>query len=140
MARQDDPHFRVSSVLPSPCGDITISASGEAASKQASCLGVYQPTGMHSSGRRVFKFKNTSRERYLLVPPCYDSWRVLDNPEDPDLATAALLRSGCSPSQCPADSRARTDYWVEVISSWRYWDRRWKPGDIQIKCSVHSRK
>ena len=43
---QDDPHFRVSSVLPSPCGDITISASGEAASKQASCLGVYQPTGI----------------------------------------------------------------------------------------------
>ena len=132
----DDPNFRVSSVLPSPCGHITISASGEAASKQASCVGVYQPTAMYSAGRRVFK--HTSRERYLLVPPGMVIWFVTDNPENPDPITA-LMVSGCSPSQCPADSRARTSSRVGW-TSWRCRDDSWKHGDIQVKCSVHSRK
>ena len=54
---RDDPHLRISPDLAPACGEITITASGEAADKRPASVGVYTPTQLFSAGRRVFKHK-----------------------------------------------------------------------------------
>ena len=124
----------ISSVLPPPCGDITIEATGDAAVQQPGCLGIYTPTQMFSAGRRVFKHE--SQERYLLVPAAWVEWYVQDSVD----SEGTYMESGCAPSMCPADTRARTrerSGWT----SWSYSDGRvWRNADITVKCSVHTRK
>ena len=128
---RDDPHLRISPDQPPSCGEITITASGDAAAKQPECVGVYTPTQMFSAGRRVFKHQ--TQERYLLVTPGYADWGVQPSVE----TVGARMTSGCAPSLCPADPRARTNVRAGQ-TSWKYWgNREWKHGAITVKCSVH---
>ena len=63
---------------------------------------------------------------------CGDGWGVRDSVE----REGALMKSGCAPSMCPADPRARTsERWG--VTSWEHWDGEWRHGDITVKCSVH---
>ena len=125
----DDPHMRIYPDQPPACGEITISASGDAAGKHPECLGVYKPTQMFSRGRQVFKHK--SHERYLFVPTGHSVWCVNDSFE----IKRPNMQSGCACSMCPADPRART-YERLGLTSWQYLDDGWKNGDITVKCSV----
>ena len=127
---RDDPHLRISPDLAPACGEITITASGEAAVKRPACVGVYTPTLMFSSGRRVFKHQ--TQERYLLVPSGIVDWGVKESVE----SEGAVMSSGCAPSMCPADPRAGTSERFGR-TSWQYWDGEWRHGDITVKCSVH---
>ena len=48
-----------------------------------------------------------------------------------------LMASNCAPSMCPADPRAMKSQ-RRYETSWRYDDgKRFIPGDIYVKCSVH---
>ena len=127
-----DPHLRISPELPLTCGDITIEATGDMVLIQPSCLGDYTPTKRFSAGRRVFKHK--SQERYLLVEAGHVPWYVKESVDSEEV----YMHSGCAPSMCPADPRARTREETGQ-TSWRYWDgRNWTYiGGITIKCSVH---
>ena len=74
---RDDPELKISPDQPPACGEITISASGDAAVEQSECVGVYTPTQMFSAGRRVFKHQ--TQERYLYVRPLafnFTGWKV----------------------------------------------------------------
>ena len=128
----DDPHLKVSHDLPPACGEITITASGDAAAKQPSCVGVYTPTQRFSAGRQVFKHK--AYELYLLVPLDVVTWSVQDSVE----MKGGRMQSGCAPSLCPADPRARTSERVGY-TSWIYgwYNGEARHGDITVKCSVH---
>ena len=105
-------------------------------SAEPNCLGDYTPTKKFSAGRRVFKHK--SQERYLLVEAGHVPWYVK---ESVDSEEAYYMHSGCAPSMCPADPRARTREDTGQVS-WGYWDgdgRNWTyTGGITIKCSVHT--
>ena len=131
-----DPHLRISPELPLTCGDITIEATGDMVLMQPKCLGDYTLTKRFSAGRRVFKHK--SHERYLLVEAGHVPWYVK---ESVDSEEAYYMHSGCAPSMCPADPRARTREDTGQVS-WGYWDgdgRNWTyTGGITIKCSVHT--
>ena len=128
----DDPHLRISPDLPPACGEITITASGEAAVQEPECIGVYTPTQMFSAGKRVFKHQ--TQERYLFVQAGYTEWGVRKSVE----SKGAMMRSGCVPSMCPADPRARTSERMSW-TSWQCGDGAggWIHGDITVKCSVH---
>ena len=112
------------------CSSITISAKGEAARKQAQCMGTFTPTGDYSAGRQVF---SSDRGRYLMVPAYSDRWGVLDSVT----ATAADIRSGCSPGMCPAHPRARHSH-RESQKSWQYSDNGWREADIIVTCATHN--
>ena len=130
---RDDPHLRISPDQPPACGEITITASGDAAVKQPECVGVYTPTQMFSAGRPVFKHQ--TQQGYLLVTPGTPCWSVQDSVESK--GARKRMRSGCAPSMCPADPRARTSEW-RGHTSWKYYGYRdWRHGDITVKCSVH---
>ena len=143
---RDDPHLRISPDQPPACGEITITASGDAATKQARCIGVYTPTHLFSMGRRVFKHQ--TQDRYLLVLPDISIWSVMDSVEHDDKCYQKTIRmtSGCAPSMCPADPRARTSKRFSA-TSWQYkyegyiyslfFPYDWKHGHITVKCSVH---
>ena len=128
----DDPYLRITPDLPPACGEITITASGDAAVKQPTCVGVYTPTLMFSAGRRVFKHQ--TQERYLLVPPGYDEWGVRERVE----TEGAKIASCCAPSMCPADPRAGSSRPLDR-TSWVFKDQTgdWIQGNIKVKCSVH---
>ena len=132
---KDDPHLMtiLSHDQAPACGEITITASGDVAVKQPECVGVYKPTQMFSRGRRVFKHQ--TRERYLLVPHGRIDWRVQDSVGGVE---GARLVSGCAPSMCPADPRARTSKRTG-LTSWIYFSGEgWRHGAITVKCSVHN--
>ena len=129
---RDDPYLRISPDQPTACGEITISASGDAAAYQQWCVGVYTPTQRFSAGRQVFKHK--AYELYLLVPLDVVTWSVQDSVE----MKGGRMQSGCAPSLCPADPRARTSERVGY-TSWIYgwYNGEARHGDITVKCSVH---
>ena len=127
-----DPHLNISPVIPMACGDITIEFTGYTVFQQPNCLGDYAPTKKFSAGRRVFKHK--TQERYLFVGS--NVWFVkksVDSSEGP------YMHSGCAPSMCPADPRARTSVRTGQ-TSWRHWNgRNWTYiWGITIKCKVHT--
>ena len=126
-----DPQLRISPVIPMACGDITIEFTGYTVFQQPNCLGDYAPTKKFSAGRRVFKHK--TQERYLFVGS--NVWFVkksVDSSEGP------YMHSGCAPSMCPADPRARSR--VQTGQAfWGHWNsQNWTYiWGITIKCSVH---
>ncbi len=132
----DDPQLSISHDQPPACGEITIKASGDAAAQQSKCVGVYTPTEMFSMGRRVFKHQ--TQERYLLVTPGYVHWSVQESVE----SEGPRMLSGCAPSLCPADPRARRSERMGY-TSWGYkhvklfGSHKFKRGHITVKCSVH---
>lgn len=135
----DDPDLRISPDQPPACGEITISASGDAAVMQPECIGVYTPTQMFSAGRQVFQHQ--TQERYLLVRPGYRQWSVQHGVKSKEARMASPWAR--MPSMCPADPRVRT---IENRgqTSWLYYKPDvffpWgdlKYGDITVKCSVH---
>ena len=74
---RDDPHLRISPDQPPACGEITITASTDAAARQPECVGVYSPTKMFSAGRQVFKHQ--TQERCLYIRPLafnFTGWKV----------------------------------------------------------------
>ena len=133
-----DQYLRIFPDQPPACGEITISDSvnktiSDWYAGQSKCLGVYMPTQMFSAGRRVFKHQ--TQERYLLVPPGKVYWRVTESVE----SEGGWMRSGCAPSMCPADPRAKTNE-RQGWTSWLYGKGKeggWRHGDITVKCSVH---
>ena len=135
---RDDPHLRITPDQPPACGAITILASGDAAAKQPECIGVYTPTRMFSAGRRVFK--RQTQQKYLLVKTSNveSCWSVRESGKN----EGARMKSGCAPSMCPADPRARTSERFGQ-TSWKYkhvmpiGSDNYKHGDITVKCSVH---
>ena len=123
--------MRISPDQPPACGEITITASGDAAAQWKECIGVYTPTEMFSMGRRVFKHQ--TQERYLLVVSGCVNWYVQESVE----RKGAMMASGFAPSMCPADQRAQTSERFGY-TSWVYGDNgEWKQGAITVKCSVH---
>ena len=122
---------RVGDISPLLCGTVTISATGEAARAQRSCMGQYQPTGQFSAGRQAFYNQETGR--YLTVCPGYPVWVVRDRVNSAGVG----VRSGCAPGLCPALARAAVSE-RHNIKSWQYWDKSWHDGDITVKCSVHA--
>lgn len=129
-----DPQCRVSPGPLSECGDITVSASPNSptANKRPDCLGVFRPTDMFSSGRRVFKHQ--SREKYLCIPPGYTIWKITDTPG----ADSAGMRSAAG-ANCPASERNRfCDR--DNVKSWMYSvnNQLKKDPSITVTCSKHS--
>ena len=126
-----DPHLNISPVIPMACGDITIEFTGYTVFQQPNCLGDYTPTKKFSAGRRVFKHK--TQERYLFVGS--GVWFVK---KSVDSSKGPYMHSGCAPSMCPADPRARSR--VQTGQAfWGHWNsQNWTYiWGITIKCSVH---
>ena len=113
-----------------PCGNITITAIGEAAKRWPSCLGTFQATDQWSSGLNVFMNKRTGW--YLLVPRGSTTWCVRSSPDN----AGAELQSG-GVSHCPAGAGAA---WNQ-----RFEKRRWQyktgsgfvEGNIRVVCTAH---
>ena len=85
------------------CGEVTVSSSGAAGRKYPDHFGVFRPTDMWSSGRRVYKL--VTGEKFLCVPVSANNnhhWVITTSP---GLSTAKVS-SSCV-SNCPASSRAR---------------------------------
>ena len=126
---KEDFHLSISSDHPPTCEYITITASGDAAVRHSTSVGVYTPTQIFSCGRQVFKHQ--TQERYLRVPQDNVLWYVQDS------AGGFIIGSSCAPSMCPADPRARTSERYRV-TSWSNWGGAdWRYGQITVKCSIH---
>jgi len=134
-----DPQCRVSPGPLSECGDITVSASTDSPTYESvrpNPLGVFKPTDMFSSGRRVFKHQ--SSERYLSIPPGKNTWMITDATR----AGKALLRSAAG-ANCPASERNR--FSGLSLESWScYMDmdyhHEWKEDpSITVTCTKHSK-
>ena len=113
------------------CGQITISATGAAARKRSNCHGVFTQTEMVSAGRRIFRQKGGSK--VLSCRPGDRGWMVR-----PSVESDAGGIASASSSVCPADSRAAINR-SKNLSSWEYYDSGWKPGNITVVCSSHSK-
>ena len=130
-----DPELKISRDLGSPCGNITITATGRAATVQSACLGVYKPTDKYSAGRKIFKQVNGGK--VLMVRLSKVGWGIQDNVNKCGSFVSYMI-SACAPSLCPADTRAETSGRLRYIY-WQYLDEDWKHGDITVKCSAHSK-
>jgi len=113
------------------CKQITISGD-DLPSHVSQYLGLFTPTRQYSHGRQIFSNKHN---KYLQVDKYGDIWFVSDNIND---WYSATIRSGCSPSMCPAYPRSGYSRpWN--ITSWRYKhsDGKWRNGIITIHCTEH---
>ena len=130
---RDDLELRISRDLGLPCGDITISATGPAATLHPKCLGVYKPTGKFSAGRRIFKHVNG--KRVLMTQRWKVGWGIRNN----EIKDGSYMISSCAPSLCPADTRAQTSGRFGYIF-WQFNGKDgWENGNIIVKCSVHNK-
>ena len=122
---RDDLEVRINRDLGLPCGMWR--------HYHPKCLRLYKLTGKLSAGRRIFK--HTNGNRILMIVNENVDWDVKDNVSSKE----AWMHSACAPSMCPADIRAHYSSRFSQ-TSWEYWSKNeMKPGNITVKCSVHSK-
>ena len=110
---------------------ITISGGDDLPSNLSQYLGQFAPTGQFSAGRQIFVNKHN---KYLQVAHGYLGWVVVDTINDDWYK--ATIRSGCCPSLCPSQTRAKSKPW-----EFRNTDGEWKVANIKIHCnSLHHGK
>ena len=124
---RDDPSLEVRPGRLVPCREVSVAASGEAASRLSGCLGVFLPTERWSQGRPIYQRGEGTDQHLLLVGEAKTVWSIRTDVNSP----FSLLLSGratLNPGQLEAAGSERFG-----VARWRWrGSDGWQQGDVSI--------
>jgi hypothetical protein len=131
--RTDDNTIKLEMKEMTPCTEVEVQATGEAATAQSLSLGTYLPTGSWVSGRPVYMKEGGGR--FLLVPEAKVSWQIMDTIAN----SGSYIQSGrgtLSPGQVEAGPSERNGK-----MGWVYWNNgQWRDSAEKIRVTCKQSK
>ena len=110
-----------------PCREVSVAATGEAASRLSGCLGVFLPTERWSQGRPIYQRGEGANQHLLLVGEAKTVWSIRTEVNSP-FSFLLSGRATLSPGQLEAAGSDRFG-----VARWRWRGLGgWQQGDVAV--------